>query len=196
MRYRDRNTGVITFTDDIRNKFFNTSFPLEPWNKDIFDFIEADPITEVDRPRDKNNEVAADGGVTLIDGEWTQVWNMVPRYTEEELADIKKKEEEGYWIAVREERNKRLAAADITINRHRDLRDMGVKPFQQFGCLDDALYLQALQYKQYLRTITDNLEVNKPVNWPIDPMTMYEAKKQQFIAEVVPFDIIKSLNKK
>ena len=156
MKFRDRTTGHI-YNDvfAIHQTFPNVSFPMN-WTEETYDFANVDLVTVVSEPPvssiyNKMEYV----GVQQIDGQWTEVWTEVPRYTDPtEQAEWVDSCTLNQWYTIREEREVLLKATDYT-----QLPDT---PITQ-NCRSAFV-----TYRQALRDVTLQSDPYN-ITWPILP---------------------------
>jgi hypothetical protein len=154
MRFRDRTTGQIYSLFELQQKFYYVSFPIT-WDASTYNFANVDPVVTVAAPIVSILNRADYGGVQLVNGMWTDVWNEVPRYDDPtqqaawvtECTEIK-------WDEVRGQRNSLLAQTDYT----------------QFTDTPISLTSKTafMQYRQQLRDITTQSDPYNIV-WPTMP---------------------------
>jgi hypothetical protein len=146
MTYARLDSGTVVeypvYAGDIQLRFPNTCFtiPFEPPSDYVF-------VTGIPQPYCDYTQNITEGTPEVIEGIWTQVWNIVDATTEQitERTDAKKQE-------VRSNRNLRLAECDWT-----QLPDAPV------NAGDWATY------RQELRDVTAQTGFPWNVDWPEAP---------------------------
>lgn len=160
MKYRDRTTGrIYNSLFEVQQQFSNVSFPFN-WDATTYDFANVDMVIETPQPQPHRHNRIDFGGVQLIDGVWTEVWNEVPKYddpTEQAAWEVECLETQWGWI--RTQRNILLAETDYT-----QLSDTPISTTAK---------TEFLTYRQALRNITAQSD---PYNiiWPTKPL--YQAE--------------------
>lgn len=155
MKFRDRTTGDIYTIFDLQQKFSNVSFPLN-WDITTYDFANVDPVIVIPEPTVGIHNRAEYGGIQLVNGIWTDVWNEVPRYDDPtEQAQWVLACTESKWEEVRVERNRLLSETDYT-----QLSDTPIISTSRTAFAT---------YRQALRDVTSQLD---PYNiaWPTMPI--------------------------
>lgn len=188
MILRDRQTGELLTAYDVIIKFPNTSFPrdAESWNAQVLDFAGVDKVIEVAKPEDTVDTVFVDGGIQNINGQWTQTWNSIPKYTEEQITQIK-------WDELRKERNSILLQMDKVLIKHKELIELGYKPFEVDGVFSQEMYLDILNYKNKLRDLPNTVTDINNVVWPSNPISSIQFYKDRYLASS-PITSIDQLN--
>jgi hypothetical protein len=73
---------------DLKRENPNTSFPKSIMNnvseRSAHGIVE---VTQVSRPRSTTHDIS-DGGISLVDGAWTQVWNETPKSADDLQAEV------------------------------------------------------------------------------------------------------------
>jgi hypothetical protein len=155
MKFRDRTTGDIYTLFDLQQKFSNVSFPLN-WDTTTYDFANVDPVIVIPEPTVGIHNRAEYGGIQLINGIWTDVWNEVPRYDDPtEQAQWVLACTESKWEEVRVERNRLLSETDYT-----QLSDTPITPTSRAAFAT---------YRQTLRDVTAQTDPYNIV-WPTPPI--------------------------
>lgn len=157
MKFRDRTTGqVYNSLFDLQQKFSNVSFPLN-WDTTTYDFANVDPVVIVPPPIPSNSCVRQEyDGVELINGQWTEVWNEVPVFsdpTEQSVCESQLIEMQ--WDLVRSQRNLLLSQTDYT-----QLPDAQITA---------QCKINFQTYRQELRNITSQTDPYNIV-WPTQPI--------------------------
>lgn len=134
---------------DIRARFSNTSFTTE--------FSSGLPEGYVrvqlgSRPADDDSKVITEGQPVLVDGLWTQTWNVTDKYTAEELSQQAAEATAKKWEILRSRRNDELSLSDWT-----QLPDSNV---------DKNVWAT---YRQQLRDLPSNTSDIDNVVWPTVP---------------------------
>ena len=156
MKYRDRTTGEVYTLFQLQQKFSNVSFPVT-WDSTTYDFANVDPVTLVNPPTPHITNRVDYGGVSLIDGQWTEVWNEVSKYDDPtEQADWVATCLQTQWNNVRGERDRLLGLTDYT-----------QMPDSQISAASKANFLT---YRQSLRDITTLQTDPYNIVWPTAPV--------------------------
>lgn len=156
MKFRDRTTGDIYTLPEIQQKFSNVSFPVV-WDSTTYDFANVDAITQIIQPVPAITNRVEFGGVILIDGHWTEVWNEVPKYDDPtEQAEWEILCLRTQWNDVRAERERLLALTDYT-----QLADTKIS---------SASKANFISYRQALRDITTTQTDPYNITWPTPPI--------------------------
>lgn len=155
MKYRDRTTGQIYTLFDIQQKFSTVSFP-SVWDETTYDFANVDPVRAVPQPIPTSlSNIVEYVGVKLVNGEWTDVWNEVPRYSDSD--------KQMQWEAE---------CVETQWNNVRAHRDMLLQKTDYIMLPDIAVSAEAreafIAYRQSLRDITTQSDPYNIV-WPILP---------------------------
>ena len=187
MKYRDKTTGDILSSYDVRVKFAETSFPSGTWNQSVLDFANVEEITEVQKPENTEDTVYTYDGVKQVDGIWTDTWISSPRYSAEEqaLRDTASaaKAEQDKWVKLRADRDTILNELDKVLIMHRELLELSKRPFSVNGVYSDELYKDILKYKNDLRALPQNTTDINNISWPVSPLaTVIDYKTRYMIA--------------
>jgi hypothetical protein len=146
MTYAYLQSGTVieypVYAGDIQLRFPNTSFsiPFEPPSDYVF-------VAGIPQPSCNYTQNIAEGTPELIEGTWTQVWNIVDATTKQitERTDAKKQE-------IRANRNRRLTECDWT-----QLSDAPVNAAEW------------ATYRQELRDLTTQAGFPWNIDWPEAP---------------------------
>jgi Phage tail assembly chaperone protein len=155
MKYRDRTTGEVYTLFQLQQKFSNVSFPVT-WDSTTYDFANVDIVTETPQPTPHITNRIEYGGVTLVDGQWKEVWNEVPKYddpTEQSAWETECVATQ--WNNIRGERDRLISMTDYT---------------QMPDCpITTESKANFLAYRQSLRDITNQTDPYNIV-WPEPPI--------------------------
>lgn len=162
-KYRNRETGNIISREQLRELFYNTSFPPSPWPQAVYDYIGYDPIIETTAPIvDDLHEAVSEGIIQNSQGQWTTNWIVKDRFSSEKekkeyLNQYKAQELIDKWDAVRKTRDVYIRETDFT-----QLPDTPIT---------DKSRAEFVEYRKQLRNIT-----NQP-----DPFDIMWPEKPQYI---------------
>ena len=158
MKYRDRSTGNIYGQFELLQKHSNVSFP-QMWDDTTYNTLNVDLVISVPEPSCTELEKTIYEGVQFINGTWTDVWSIVPKYddpTEQAAyeAQIVANNLITKWEAIRDARNLLLSDTDYT-----QLPDTPIT----------AQCRTAFQtYRQALRDVTSQPDPYN-ISWPTIP---------------------------
>lgn len=145
------NLKVYKFHSEIRKDFKNVSMPhvLDDSILDAFGIV---PVTQVAAPDIDHTKNVFEGVPALIDGVWTQVWEVTDA-SDEEIAERHTRAA----ASVRDQRGKLLAETDWVVVFH---TEKGTN-----------IPLEWEVYRQALRDITahDNFPHLTEDDWPVKP---------------------------
>lgn len=191
MIYRNKADGTLLTTNDVINKFPNTSFPAGDWNQQVLDFAGVEKVELTEKTADTELQYYVDGGVENIGGVWTQVWKAVDKYTPEELQQIEQGKVDAKWNDLRTTRNLLLVEMDNAIARSNELVDLGYEPYSRPGVYDRNFILEIMKYKEELRNLPENTTDINNVVWPVSPWSkedhfksLYETSKPPTIEQL------------
>lgn len=155
MKLRHNETGQIFNSEwEFRHAYGNVSFPAV-LDQNAFDYANVSVVVEVPPPPVTELQRAEYEGISLIDGEWTEVWSVHPRFDDPiEQANWETEILESRWADIRMERNRLLALTDYT--------DLPNTP------ITTQCRTEFIAYRQSLRDITSQSD---PYNiiWPTMP---------------------------
>jgi hypothetical protein len=153
MEIRDRETGDVITTDDLRKKYWNVSFP-DRITTDILDDYGCDPI--LNGPQAKVSgpyEVSVRDGIEQIKGKWFTKFVVGPIFnTPEEEIEYKNRIDNDKSKTVRLTRNELLKECDWT-----QIPDCTV---------NKTVWAE---YRQQLRDISNQEGFPHDVVWPEQP---------------------------
>lgn len=155
MKFRHNESGHIYNSEgELRMAYPNVSFPVV-LDQNALDFANVTTIIEVQPPDHTGLQRVDYDGVQLVNGYWTEVWSVHPKYddpTEQAIWEADCLEMQ--WGFIRSERDGLLAQTDYT--------DLPNTPITE-ECKN-----QFLAYRQSLRDITNQPD---PYNiiWPQIP---------------------------
>lgn len=158
MKYRDRTTGIIYGQFELLQKYSNISFP-QKWDDTTYNILNVDPVIIVTEPSCSELEKTIYEGVQYINGSWTDVWSVVPKYDDPVQqaayeAQIIENNLAVKWETIRLGRNKLLSDTDYT-----QLPDTPIT----------AQCRTAFQtYRQALRDVTSQPDPYN-ISWPTIP---------------------------
>ena len=155
MKFRHNDTGHIYNSEgELRLAYPTVSFPVV-LDQNALDFANVTVVMEVQPPIPPVLQRLEYDGVQLINGYWTEVWSIHPKYDDPtEQATWESDCLEMQWDVVRRERDMLLSATDYT--------DLPNTPITT-ECRNEFL-----AYRQALRDITNQSD---PYNiiWPQIP---------------------------
>lgn len=155
MKFRHNETGHIYNSEgELRMAYPNVSFPVV-LDQNALEFANVSVVIEVQPPEHTILQRVDFDGVQLINGQWTEVWSVHPKYDDPvEQAAWENERLEVQWGIVRGERDYLLAQTDYT--------DLPHTPITQ------TCHNNFLTYRQALRDITNQPD---PYNiiWPTIP---------------------------
>ena len=156
MKLRHNDTGQIFNSDgELRLAYSNISFPVN-LDQNAFDFANVSTVVEVPPPNITELQRVDYDGVQLINGNWSDVWSIHPKY--DDLAEQAAWEAacvEGQWSTIRGERDRLLIQSDWT-----QLVDCPLSSEQK------ALWIT---YRQDLRDVPQTQTDPLNIIWPTLP---------------------------
>lgn len=152
MKFRHNETGqIFNGEPELRLAYSNVSFPVV-LDENALEFANVSVVVEVPPPEHTILQRVDYDGVQLINGIWTDVWSIHPKFDDPtEQANWVAERLEVQWDIVRGERDQLLQLTDYT--------DLPSTPITQ-ACKDAFL-----AYRQALRDITDQTDPYNIV-WP------------------------------
>jgi hypothetical protein len=132
---------------NLRRDNAHTSFPKKPTDE-LLENFGMFRVAKVDRPAYDHTKNIAEGTPVLIDGVWTQVWNVTDA-SAEEIAERTAQQAQN----MRAERDRLIADTDWT------------------ALSDTTMSAEMTTYRQALRDITDheNFPYLEDSDWPVKP---------------------------
>jgi hypothetical protein len=156
MKFRHNETGqIFQNEDEFRRAYPNVSFPV-PLDENALQFANVSNVIEVYEPVVLLTQRTQYDGVQFIDGQWTEVWSVHPKFddpTEQEQWEIECLET--LWGNIRGKRDSLLAATDYT--------DLPNTP------ITDECRTNFINYRQQLRDITKTQTDPNNIIWPAIP---------------------------
>lgn len=155
MKFRHNETGQIFNSEgEFRLAYPNVSFPTV-LDQNALDFANVSVVVETIPPSATIYERVDFDGVQLIDGYWTEVWSVHPKYDDPtEQANWETQCLENQWSVVRDRRDLLLSQSDYT--------DLPNTP------ITEECHQQFIRYRQALREITNQSDPYNIV-WPEIP---------------------------
>ena len=150
--YRDRTTGEIKTTRQLREENPNISTP-KVWNEYTHDAFNVDPVLHQSRPVDgigQYQHVVRNGAEQDSDGNWVQAWQIVDMFADDDELGTKAEQETAYQTQQDSQ------AAE----RNRAERDRLLSETDWHGLSDVTMSEAMTTYRQALRDITSHS------NWP------------------------------
>jgi len=163
--YRDRTTGEIKTTRQLREENPNISTP-KVWNEYTHDAFNVDPVLHQSRPVDgigQYQHVLRNGAEQDSDGNWVQAWQIVDMFADDDELGTKAEQEAAYQMQqdsqaaerVRAERDRLLGECDWVAIRARELGQS----------VPDDWYT----YRGDLRQVPEQDGFPHNVTWPTKP---------------------------
>lgn len=150
--YRDRTTGEIKTTRQLREENPNISTP-KVWNEYTHDAFNVDPVLHQSRPVDgigQYQHVVRNGAEQDSDGNWVQAWQIVDMFADDDELGTKAEQEAAYQTQQDSQAAERVRAE----------RDRLLSETDWHGLSDVTMSAQMAAYRQALRDITTH------ANWP------------------------------
>ena len=150
--YRDRTTGEIKTTRQLREENPNISTP-KVWNENTHDALNVDPVLHQSRPVDgigQYQHVVRNGAEQDRDGNWVQAWQIVDMFADDDELGTKAEQEAAYQTQQDSQAAERVRAE----------RDRLLSETDWHGLSDVTMSAQMAAYRQALRDITTH------ANWP------------------------------
>lgn len=156
MKFRHNDTGQIFNSEwEFRYAHGNVSFPAV-LDQNALDYANVSIVTEVQPPAITELQRVEYDGIQLVNGVWTEVWSIHPRYDDPvEQAEWEAHVIQVQWGTVRTERNRLLALTDYT--------DLPNTP------ITNECRTEFIAYRQALRNITETQTDPYNIVWPTVP---------------------------
>jgi len=155
MKFRHNDTGHIYNSEgELRIAYPNVSFPVV-LDQNALEFANVSRVIETEPPVPTLLQRVDYDGVQLINGVWTEIWSIHPKYDDPiEQTNWEAECLEIQWNTVRAQRDQLLQLTDYT--------DLPHTPITQ------TCHNNFLTYRQALRDITNQPD---PYNiiWPVMP---------------------------
>lgn len=155
MKFRHNETGQVYNSEgELRMAYPNVSFPVT-FDQNALEFANVSVVLEVPPPEITVLQRVDYDGVQLINGQWTEVWSIHPKYDDPvEQATWEAERLEVQWGIVRGQRDYLLEQTDYTDLPHTPIT---------VPCHNNFL-----TYRQSLRDITNQPDPYNIV-WPVIP---------------------------
>ena len=166
MKFRYRETGLITTARQIKSSNKSTSLP-KVWTQITHDFLKIDPVFESEQPEVGPYEKVVSTGVEKSeDGKWYTSWRVDPLFVENTF------EVDGVetTLTVQDQIDVKVTADNALLEvAERAARDDLLKVTDHYGFSDVTMSTEMKTYRQALREVPQQEGFPNSITWPTKP---------------------------